>query len=232
MLATRALTKRFGLHVAVSDLHLSVARGSCLAIFGPNGAGKTTLLKLLAFLVKPTSGEILFGGERGEAGELRQRIGFLSHQPLLYKHLTAYENLKFYARLYGLTSARKRAREVLAAVGLEDRADEPVQGFSYGMLQRAAVARALLHEPELLLLDEPFSGLDSQGARDLMAILEGLRDGARTLILTTHDIHRGLALCDEAGILIRGRLAYRASRAELGSEENFVSLYEAHSEKA
>jgi len=228
-LSARGLTRRFGSLVAVEDVNISLPAGCCLSVFGPNGAGKTTLLKMLSLLSRPTAGRIWVDGEEavrgGAARMLRRRMGFLSHQPLLYGHLSPRENLFFYGRLYGVPGVRERAEEVLAFVGLADRADDSVRGFSRGMAQRASIARALIHDPDILFLDEPFAGLDRPGARMLMDTLGRLRDEGKTLVLTTHHLEIGLALGDEVAILDRGKVRFASARSGVDAE-GFADLYE------
>ncbi|MFQ5692495.1 MAG: ABC transporter ATP-binding protein, partial [Nitrospinota bacterium] len=228
-LSAEGLTRRFGPRVAVEDVHLALPAGSCLSVFGPNGAGKTTLLKMLTLLTRPSGGRIWVDGVEAARGvnleRLRSRMGLLSHQPLLYGPLSPVENLRFYGKLYGLPRLRERTEEVLAAVGLSDRAHDPVRGFSRGMLQRAAIGRVLLHDPDILFLDEPFTGLDRSGARALMEVLSRLREQGRTLVLATHDLGRGLELCDAVMILHRGRVRYAAPRSGL-TPEGFAEVYE------
>jgi heme exporter protein A len=205
----RSVEKRFGGRVALRRVDLHLEAGEFLTLFGPNGAGKTTLSKIIAGLQRPTRGEAWIGGMpvRGkEAVRLRRRVGLLSHRSFLYGHLSARENLLFYGGLYGLDDLRVRITDGLERVGLTGREDEPVRGFSRGMLQRLAIARSLLHEPGLLLLDEPHTGLDPAGARSLRGLLEQVRRQGRTVLMVTHDTTRGLELCDRVGILVRGRL--------------------------
>jgi heme exporter protein A len=201
------LTRRFGATTALDGIDFEVCRGESVALFGVNGAGKTTLLRILSGGLKPTQGTLAIDGvdPRHAPDEARGRIGLLSHHTLLYDDLTARENLEFFASLHGLPDPRGRAGEMLAEVGLNDRADEPVRGFSRGMQQRVALARALLHSPSLLLLDEPSSGLD---VRSSTRLREALRDAAShgaTWVLATHDVEEGLDLCPRWVALRRGR---------------------------
>ncbi|MFQ5914288.1 MAG: ABC transporter ATP-binding protein [Nitrospinota bacterium] len=232
-LSARGLTRKFGPFVAVEGVDLSLPAGRCLSVFGPNGAGKTTLLRMLALLMRPSEGRIWVDGEDATRGPkrdvLRARMGLLSHQPLLYGHLSPMENLRFYGKLYGVSRFRERAEEVLATVALADRANDPVRGFSRGMLQRSAIARALLHDPDILFLDEPFTGLDRSGARMLMEVLIRLREGGRTLVLATHELERGLDLCHEVFILRRGKVRYASPRSGI-EPERFAEVYEFHTE--
>jgi heme exporter protein A len=188
MIEIRGLTKAFGPRAALAGIDLEVEAGERILLVGPNGAGKTTLLRILATLSRPTEGRVRVAGcdvTRADAS-LRRMIGFLSHESLLYPDLTARQNLRFYARMYGLSKPDARIGFLLAAVGLERRADDLVRGFSRGMQQRLAVARAVLHEPKLLLLDEPYTGLDLAAAEALTAHLETLTESGCTLLLTTH----------------------------------------------
>lgn len=214
------LVKRFGSLRAVDGIDLFVPDGSFLVLYGPNGAGKTTLLKIVAGLSKPTAGNVKLAGQDlvAHPEKLRGRIGFLTHSPYLYGDLSAEENLKLYADLYGIPEPRQRIAEVLEEVGLSDRAAQRVCTYSRGMTQRASIARALLHRPEVLLLDEPFSGLDPEAADHLQSLLESLRDGQRSMVLITHDIGRGLALADTVAIQSRGRIVWNAPRADLTVE--------------
>jgi len=190
------LTRRYGERVALADLTLSVPAGATLVVFGPNGAGKTTLLRLLATLLRPHGGRARVLGRElpGEGWAVRGRVGLLAHEPLVFADLSARENLRFHARLHG--APRGRAEALLEAVGMARRADEPVHTLSRGMTQRVAVCRAVLHEPELLLLDEPDSHLDTDAQR-LVGDLIGPRPG-RTRVLVSHDRDAALAESDAA----------------------------------
>ncbi|HEY2632493.1 MAG TPA: heme ABC exporter ATP-binding protein CcmA [Solirubrobacteraceae bacterium] len=205
MVELEGLTRNYGERVALEDVTLSLARGRTLVVFGPNGAGKTTLLRVLATLLRPHSGAVSVLGKRlpEEAWEVRGRVGFLGHDPLLYRELTARENLRYHAQLHGVADGRVEER--LAAVSMSARADEPVRTLSRGMLQRVAVARATLHDPELLLLDEPYANLDP-AAIELVEPLIGATSG-KTRVLSSHDPGRGLAEADIALGLRGGRVA-------------------------
>lgn len=201
----RALEKWYGPLPAVHGIDFALRPGEFLTVFGPNGAGKTTLLRLLCGAVKPTRGEVLVAGEPAAAEGARRRIGLLSHQTFLYAGLSAAENLDFYSRLYGLPERRERVRAALASVGLDARADDRVRTFSRGMQQRLALARTLLHEPEVVLLDEPYTGLDPHAAAMLRGVLETLRDGRRTVVLVTHNLSQGLEQADRVAVQVGGR---------------------------
>lgn len=211
------LTRSFGHQRAVDDLSFAIEAGHVLALFGPNGAGKSTLLKCLAGALGPTSGELRFEGApldpRSEAW--RRRIGVLSHQTFLYGHLTAAENLRFHGDLHGVDDLERRIDAGLASVDLLNRADDPVRGFSRGMRQRLALARTLLHDPDVVLLDEPWTGLDAHASAVLRGVLEQLRDGRRTVVLVTHNLTEGLALADQVAIQVRGRWALDLPAADL-----------------
>ena len=203
-LELRALTRRYGERLALADLTVTLEDGQTLAVLGPNGAGKTTLLRLLATLLRPHSGELRVLGHAlpQEGWAVRGRIGLLGHEPLLYRELTARENLAFHAALHGVETGR--AEQLLTAVGMERRADEPVRTLSRGMVQRVAVCRALLHDPELLLLDEPRANLDP-AASELVEPLIG-RSSGRTRVIVSHDPAGLLAEADLVLGLVRGRV--------------------------
>jgi heme exporter protein A len=215
--AVEGLTRRYGERTALEGVSLSLPAGETLAVFGPNGAGKTTLLRVLATLLRPHAGSVrVLGGELpGEGWTVRGRIGLLAHEPLLYRDLTVRENLRFHARLHGVPA--ERVGELLEQVGLGARADEPLRLLSRGMVQRAAICRAVLHEPELLLLDEPRANLDPRGA-ELVEPLIGATSG-RTRVLTSHDSAAGLAEADLALGLRRGRPALLAPAATVSDDE-------------
>ena len=226
LVVIQGLSKRFGPTWALREIDLALAAGTFLTIFGPNGAGKTTLIRILATLSRPSSGQVYVAGvplmKAGAA--LRRVIGLVTHQTLLYPDLNAEENLRFYSRLYDVPDPEERIEMALERVGLTARRYSLVREFSRGMQQRLSIARAILHDPVLLLLDEPYTGLDPEAAETLDGILRELMDQGRTLILTTHNLARGLALCDEVAILARGRLVYRASREDI-SVGSFGDLY-------
>jgi heme exporter protein A len=212
--ALRDLSRAYGERVALQGVTLELPRGATLAVFGANGAGKTTLLRVLATLLKPHAGEARVLGRAlpREGWAVRGRIGLVAHEPLLYRDLTARENLRFHARLHDVAPAR--AERLLEAVGMRRRADEPVRALSRGMAQRVAICRALLHEPELLLLDEPLANLDP-GAAEAVAPLIG-RDSGPARVLISHDVEQGLAGADLV-------LGLRAGRPELVAAANDVA---------
>ncbi len=201
------LTKTFGTQRALDEVSFELPGGSFTALFGANGAGKTTLLRTLATLSRPSAGTATVCGIDllQQPKQVRARIGFLGHEPLLYPDLTAAENLTLYARLYGIKDPQQRAAELLETVGLTRRADERAGNLSRGMLQRLAIARALAGDAELLLLDEPFSGLDPNGLALIEDLLAELSE-TRSIIMSCHDPERGYALADHLLVLEDGRL--------------------------
>jgi heme exporter protein A len=223
---TRGLGRRFAGITAVQDLDLTVTPGEAVAVLGPNGAGKTTLLRLLATLLRPSAGSLrLFDRPLRDGGaEARRRIGFLSHQSFLYPDLTPTQNLEFYARMFGVRAAAARVAELIEQVGLIGWAHRPVRTLSRGLEQRCALARAVLHEPQLLLLDEPFTGLDVHAAAILADMLRQAHARGTTLLMTTHDLARAFELCTRAVILARGRLRWSGVISAAGREE-FEQVY-------
>lgn len=213
----RNLTKVFGRLRALGQIDLQVAKGEFLTIVGPNGAGKTTLIRCLAGLTKPSAGQVLLMGQdlRTGSGYLRRHIGFVSHQTLLYDELTAAENLRFYGRMYDVCRLESRVGEMLSFVGLKHRLDDPVRTFSRGMKQRLSLARALLHDPPIMLLDEPYSGLDEQAADTLRGLLRQMSETGKTTIMATHNVSRGLDRGRRLAILVEGRLVYQAHGGSL-----------------
>jgi heme exporter protein A len=207
---TKALARRFAGVTALHGLDLMVGAGEAVAVFGPNGAGKSTLLRLLATLLRPSAGGLrLFERPVNDGGAAaRRRIGFLSHQSFLYPDLTPTENLDFYARMFGVARPAERVRALIDRVGLTGWAHRPVRTLSRGLEQRCALARALVHEPDLLLLDEPFTGLDVDASAMLAEMLRQTHAGGTTLLMTTHDMARGFEVCRRAIILNRGRLVW------------------------
>ncbi len=202
------VSRHFGRRRALNHVSLTCRAGTILGLLGPNGAGKSTLLAILSTLLAPTSGRVTYGGmdARTAGPGLRGRLGLLGHDLYLYPELTARENLAFFARLYGLDDAPARVERALAQAGLADRAGDAVSGFSRGMRQRLALERALLHGPRLLLLDEPFTGLDDASGHALVTRLRGLRDEGAIVIAATHDLDLAEGLLDEVAILREGRL--------------------------
>lgn len=222
----RQVEKWYGPQPALRGIDFVLHKGEFLTLFGPNGAGKSTLLRMVAGSLRPTRGEVVFSGtdEDDDGNAWRRRIGVLSHQSYLYGQLSAAENLRFYGRLYGLSDLSRRIEERLAEVGLAARARDQVRTFSRGMQQRLALARTLLHDPELVLLDEPYTGLDPHAARMLRTVLEHLKDGQRTVVLVTHNLTQGLELADRVVVQVAGRWVSDEPRAEIDPVE-FEHVY-------
>lgn len=202
------VSRHYGRRRALSHVSLTLQTGQLVALLGPNGAGKSTLLGMLATLVRPSAGSIHYGdqSDKEAASGLRAQIGFLSHDLQLYAELTARENLEFFAGLYGLDDPPGRATAALDRAGLVPRADDLVDGYSRGMRQRLALERSLLHEPRLVLLDEPFTGLDETSARVLADRLRRLKDTQRIVLLATHDLDVADGLVDRSVMLKKGRM--------------------------
>jgi len=223
------LSKHFGNAAALSGVDFSVAAGEFFTIFGPNGAGKTTMMRILATLARPSDGTVHIFGEDTRTAEaaVRRRIGLVTHRSLLYASLSAFENVSFFARMFGVADAEQRAREILTELGLEHRMDDPVQTYSRGMEQRCAIARALVHRPDVLLLDEPFSGLDPDARARLRRLLAPPDNERRTIILTSHDLSHGADQADRVAILARGRLVFDAPAREI-APGSMAELYRQH----
>ena len=226
IIQVRDLRKDFGYLQALSGVSFDLNKGEFLTIFGPNGAGKTTLIKVLAGLTRPTSGSAHIDGfdVLESNAELRSQIGVISHTTCLYPDLTALENLLFYPKLYGLDDPEKRANESIREAGLQLRRHDPVRTYSRGMQQRMAIARATLHDPSVLFLDEPFTGLDLRATNALKDHLHDLHTGKRTIIMTTHDMSCGLELCDRVAIQNKGRFLLLES-INCIDQENFETFY-------
>ncbi len=221
------LVKQFGDRRALDGVDLALPRGSFLSIFGPNGAGKTTLLRQLALLARPTRGELHILGVDAleEPDVLRSRIGLISHKSMLYGDLTAHENLEFFASLYGEPD-QARIDELLRLVELDHRRNDPVRTYSRGMQQRLSIARALVNDPDLVLLDEPYSGLDPHAAELFDRLIGRVREDGRnrTFIMVSHDLAKGYALCSHALILARGQVVVCAEKQGIDAAA-FKDLY-------
>ncbi len=215
--ATRGLCKSIDTRSILRDIELTIAPGECVTILGANGAGKSTLIKLLATLTPPTTGsiEILGCCARRHPADARARLGLIAHQAMLYRDLSALENLIFFGRLYNVADPTARARQLLKVVGLLERANDPVKGFSRGMTQRVAIARALVHDPAVLLADEPFAGLDAASSAGLERLIAQLHQRGKTILLVNHDIAQSLRISTRTIILREGRIAQDRSSSEL-----------------
>jgi heme exporter protein A len=226
MITVNKLVKRFGLKTILRGLNFDVQPGEFVALLGPNGTGKTTFLRVLASLSRPSLGMVQVAGYRlpDEAAAVRARLGVVSHLPLLYGDLTADENLRFYARMYNITNHEIRITEVLEMVGLENRRRDLVRTYSRGMQQRLAIGRAVLHDPDVVLFDEPYTGLDQDASSMLDDVLKTVAAKGRTVVMTSHDLARAEDLATRFDILSRGVIVASAKQDEMGSG-NLLSFY-------
>ncbi|MFQ6002021.1 MAG: heme ABC exporter ATP-binding protein CcmA, partial [Anaerolineae bacterium] len=219
-IVVESVGKRFGSLWALRSVDFHVPVGTRLTLFGPNGAGKSTLLRILATIIRSYQGRVMILGVdiRKRADECRSAIGFLSHETFLYQDLTAAENLFFYSRLYRIPRREERCHELLDRVGLSDKRDALVRHLSRGMKQRLSLARVLLHRPRILLLDEPYTGLDEAAAITLSSTLAALRREGGTVIMASHSLERGLEGADRVIVIDRGEVVYDRSAEELDKE--------------
>ena len=215
-LELRGVSKAYGPAYALRSVNLAAPWGATLALFGHNGAGKSTLLRIAAVLAKPGEGEVVAAGFAlpAQAANARAATGYVGHRNMLYPDLTPQENLRFYARLHGLPDGERRAADVLRDAGAERWAGRRVRALSNGMQKRVAVARALLHRPALLLLDEPDAGLDAQGKAFLYSVVRAVAEGGGAVVFATHDVERGLAAADRYAVLRGGRVAAEGNAAD------------------
>ena len=226
MIEVRKLVKRFGLKTVLRGLDFHVELGEFVAILGPNGAGKTTFLRILASLSRPSMGDVRIAGYRlpAEASHLRRRLGVVSHLPLLYGDLTAEENLHFYGRMYSVPDLNQRISQVLDLVGLASRRRDLVRTFSRGMQQRLAIGRAVLHDPEVMLFDEPYTGLDQDASAMLDVVLRDVAAAGRTVVMTSHDLVRTADLASRFDVLSRGVIAASIQRADI-DPDHLLAFY-------
>lgn len=226
MIEVKKLYKRFGLKTVLRGVDFSVQPGEFVALLGPNGAGKTTFLRILASLSRPSLGQVLVAGYAlpGQSAAVRQRLGVVSHMPLLYGDLTADENLQFYGRMYDIPEINPRISAVLEMVGLSSRRRDLVRTFSRGMQQRLAIGRAVLHDPDVMLFDEPYTGLDQDASEMLNSVLKNVAAAGRTVVMTSHDLARAEDLATRFDILSRGVIAASAKPADLVNT-NLLAYY-------
>jgi heme exporter protein A len=217
MIKVQGLIKRFGPKTVLRKLDFQVDEGEFVALLGPNGAGKTTFLRILSTLSRPTMGNVRVSGNMlpGQATDVRKRLGVVSHLPLLYGNLSAEENLRFYSLMYNVPHLKKRITEVLGLVGLTKRRKDLVRTFSRGMQQRLAIGRAVLHDPEILLLDEPHTGLDQDACEMLDKVLREVGVRGRTVVMTSHDMARAANLGSRFDVLSRGKIQASIQRHDL-----------------
>jgi len=226
MITVKKLVKRFGIKTILRGLDFEVQPGEFVALLGPNGAGKTTFLRILASLSRPSIGEVYVAGYRlpNEAAQVRARLGVVSHLPLLYGDLSADENLRFYARMYNIPNQDTRITEVLEMVGLETRRRDLIRTFSRGMQQRLAIGRAVLHDPDVMLFDEPYTGLDQDASSMLDDVLKTVAAQGRTVVMTSHDLARAEEIATRFDILSRGVIAASITRKQL-KKSNLLTFY-------
>src|SRR5574338_1125593 len=226
MISVNKLAKRFGLKTVLRGVDFEVQPGEFVALLGPNGAGKTTFLRILASLSRPSLGQVTIAGYHlpNQAAQVRARLGVVSHLPLLYGDLTADENLRFYARMYNIPNPEPRITEVLQMVGLETRRRDLVRTYSRGMQQRLAIGRAVLHDPDVVLFDEPYTGLDQDASSMLDDVLRSVAAKGRTVVMTSHDLARAEELATRFDILSRGVIAATSTRRQL-KKSNLLTFY-------
>ena len=226
VISVRKLVKRFGLKTVLHGLDFQVEAGEFVALLGPNGAGKTTFLRILSSLSRPAMGEVRIAGHRlpHQAAAVRSILGVVSHQPLLYGDLTAEENLRFYGMMYGVPNLERRVAEVLEMVGLAARRRDLVRTFSRGMQQRLAIGRAVLHDPEVMLFDEPHTGLDQDACQMLDRVLREVAVRGRTVVMTSHDLARAAGLASRFDVLTRGTIQASVQRDEL-PQDGLLAFY-------
>ncbi|MBI5841514.1 MAG: heme ABC exporter ATP-binding protein CcmA [Chloroflexi bacterium] len=226
MITVKKLVKRFGLKAVLRGVDFEVQPGEFVALLGPNGAGKTTFLRILSSLSRPSMGAVNIAGYQlpHQAAQVRARLGVVSHLPLLYGELTAEENLRFYARMYNVPNYELRITEVLEMVGLENRRRDLVRTFSRGMQQRLAIGRAVIHDPDVMLFDEPYTGLDQDASSMLDDVLRSVAAEGRTVVMTSHDLARAEDLATRFDILSRGVIAASSLRSGL-KKTNLLDFY-------
>jgi heme ABC exporter ATP-binding subunit CcmA len=227
------LGKSFGNHRALTDINLRVGSGERVTVFGPNGAGKTTLIKVLSTLMKPSAGTVrLDGSDITKApSEVRRKIGLVAHQTFLYDDLTLYENLKFYGKMYDVINLEEQIHDVVRWVGLETRLHDRVGTLSRGMQQRISIARAVIHNPSIVLLDEPEVGLDPHAIVMVREVLDSLSAGERTVVMTTHNLEQGIEMSDRVVILDKGRIVYQEQKDRIDIA-TFRETYDRYTESA
>lgn len=226
MIKATGLTKKIGSKTILRGIDLHIPKSQFVTVFGPNGAGKSTLLKTLALLMKPSTGEIIINGfdAKKDPAAISKQLGVISHQTFLYENLTARENLRFYGRMYDVPNLEDRIYDVLNQVGLEFSLNDPVRTFSRGMQQRLAIARAILHNPAVLFLDEPYTGLDPHAIQILNSVLARLNSDNRTIFMITHNFEEGLDITDRVLFVVQGRIVYDGDNKAL-TRDDLKQLY-------
>lgn len=228
MITIRKLVKTFGSRLVLRGIDLDIANGEFVTLMGANGAGKTTLLNIIATLSKMSGGQVMIGNVdlRQNAAAVRRYIGFVSHKTLLYDDLSGEQNLTFYAKMYDIVEREKRIATVLHQVGLWGRQKDPVRTYSRGMQQRLAIARAILHDPPLLLLDEPDTGLDQHASNMLGDLLKAVDAEKRTVLMTSHNLERSLSLGDRVLIMAKGKIAFDQDRSTISTDQLREQYYQ------
>ena len=226
MIKVRKLVKRFGLKTVLKGMDFEVEEGEFVGLLGPNGAGKTTFLRILSSLSRPSLGDVRISGYRlpHQATAVRRRLGVLSHQPLLYGDLTAEENLRFYGKMYSVENPDSRIDEVLQLVDLSHRRNDLIRTYSRGMQQRLAIARSVIHDPEILLLDEPYTGLDQDACAMLDEVLQEIAVQGRTIVMTSHHLARAADLASRFDVLSRGKIVSSAGREDI-PKDGLLAFY-------
>jgi heme exporter protein A len=226
MIKVRKLVKRFGLKTVLKGMDFEVEEGEFVGLLGPNGAGKTTFLRILSSLSRPSLGDVRIAGYRlpHQATAVRRRLGVLSHQPLLYGDLTAEENLRFYGKMYAVENPDSRIDEVLQLVDLSHRRNDLLRTYSRGMQQRLAIARSVIHDPDILLLDEPYTGLDQDACAMLDEVLQEIAVQGRTIVMTSHDLARVADLASRFDVLSRGKIVSSAGREDI-PKDGLLAFY-------
>lgn len=221
LISLKQAVKRYGYMQALKKVDLDIYSGTSVTIFGPNGAGKSTLLKVLSMQSRLSSGELLYNGTpyKKISDDFRHKFGVISHQLYLYSNLSAYENLKFYGSLYGIANPEKKGEELLKQLDLYKRKDDLLRTFSRGMLQRVSIARALIHNPEIIFLDEPYTGLDSYASQKLSTIIKQQIEENKTVIMVTHDIETGFFQADNLLIMDKGKIVYNRQKSSINIDD-------------
>ena len=226
VIETESLVKKFGFKTVLRKIDLSMRKGDFLALFGPNGAGKTTLMRILGAQMLPTSGKVYVSGmdTRYHREEIHRRIGVATHDPYLYNNLSASENLKFYAKMYDVTRQPDEIDQLLQRVGLHAYRNDAVRTFSRGMQQRLSIARSVIHDPQVLLFDEPFTGLDQKGVDDLKYLLKEFQTQGKTIVMASHHLSLGAELCSHAAVLSFGKIVFKAHQSKI-DKTDFKQTY-------
>ncbi|MEW6456697.1 MAG: heme ABC exporter ATP-binding protein CcmA [Acidobacteriota bacterium] len=229
MIEIQSVSKFFGTHQALNEINLSIIDGEFVTIFGPNGAGKTTLIRIISGLTQPSKGKIQFTelGSNKNFIKVLRNIGFVSHKPFLYENLTIEENLRFYGKMYELENLEKKVNEIISKFGLTLRRRDLVRVLSRGMEQRLSLARAIIHEPKILLLDEPYTGLDQEAVNTFRRFLNDFHNEGKTIVMTTHDFTHGLKNCTHVIVLSKGSIVYDEQISKINLED-FEKIYFKH----